>query len=413
MMVHGMVGRILVAFFLLLPSMAGAAVALVPEWIETPSHNGDLTYDGVHLYRVPSMQSLGVHRELPATRKAAVSADGSRLYLWDERATLYVYDLPGFTLRHTWPAFAGNRDLSTESAVHPRAPVLIFGGMNWFDTESGQWTQTAETLHIDPYNSSPGISENGRWLSFIARRHVDGVASGAIALFVLDLDDPTRQTSFDFPYGTSGLTLVDADATRVVVASPDIRAYSLPSGLPLFDYVELPDGVFAVEALIGIRGTVVLSAIAAGPSMQQPFEQFIYAVSATGALSTLARFPSDGEVGSLQALGQDLLRLGVTFDFCDIGCQHAATTATGFRLDGSSPTTLSFDVGTYANGPLLVADSVFGGSPGGGGAAQTVPASTGVGLAALVAALGLLAASAHYARRIPARAVRSASTSLV
>jgi hypothetical protein len=398
MQFNGWYGRTaLLCLFAVAPSLVAAAVALVPEWVASPQHNGEVLYDGVHLYSVPSMQSLGVHRELPPTHKAAVSADGSRLYLWNEwwnpgpgtnpsADTLYVYDLPGFTLRHTWPAFAGNRELASHTTVHPRDHVLIFGGMDWFDTETGQWTQSPESLHIDRSDSLPRVSEDGRWLSFVAHTYVEGTASGPLAVFVLDVDHPTRQTSFVYPGSQDqewALTLVDQGATRVLIGSPDVSAYRLPAGT-LLSGIALPPDILAVESIVGVNGGTLVSAIGNGPSTQQPYEQRIYRVSATGEASLMLQFPSVGEIGTLQSIGSTLLRLGMTSDSCFLGCVHQRSSMTGFTADGGPATTLFFDVGTYADGPLLVADSVFGG---GGGVAQAVPVSHPIGLLALVLAL--------------------------
>jgi hypothetical protein len=381
----------LLCVFAAAPSLAVAAVALIPEWVATPQHNGNVVYDGLHLYSVPSMQAIGVRRELPPTHNAAVSADGARLYLWDQwispgpPTSLYVYDLPGFTLRHTWSGFAGNRELASRTAVHPRGHVLIFGGMDWFDTETGQWTQSPESLHIDRSDSMPSISGDGRWLSFVAHTYVEGAEVGPLAVFILDIDDPMRQTSFVFQGSQnqeSTLTLVDQGATRLLMGN--ISAYSLPAGTLLSDIV-LPPDILAVESIIGMNGDTLVSALATALSAQQTAEQRIYRISATGEASLIARFPSMGEYGTLQSLGSDLLSLGSTYDSCDIGCWHQPTTATGFRLDGSPATTLFFDVGTYANGPLLVADSVFGG--GGAVVTQSVPVSNPTGLFVLVLVL--------------------------
>lgn len=397
MHVHGFFSRLVIAVLITLPSLAGAAVALVPEWTLTPASpsTGTLAYDGVHLYDVPSMQSRGVHRELPATRSAAVSADGSRLYLWnqDDGSTLYVYDLPSFTLHHAWPAFAGDRRLSNYATVHPRQPVLIFGGMDWFDAETGIWTQSPETLHIDRFNSLPTVSEDKHWLSFVAPRHLDGSSTDPLTAFALDLDDPVQRMSFDFPgipFSDRVPTLVDQGGTRILLSLPSpaarVAAYRLPAGSLLYD-VSLAPTVVYVDSIIGVNGDAIVSTTAAGDGVPNSHEVQIYTVSASGESSVLLHLPTFGETATLQSSGSDLLRVGTVSELCPDSCIFYGSTLSGFTSNGSGAHTLFFDAGTYANAPLLVSDSVFGNA-----ASDTALPAPVDSLAALMALASLLIA---------------------
>jgi hypothetical protein len=118
--------------------------------------------------------------------------------------------------------------------AHPtRANVVIFRGVWWFDTDSGQWIETPQTINLPTGVASanlhaPRLSSTGRWLTVFHQ----GAQPGAYRTVVFDLDNPRNPRAFD----SIGIGVVGLDGDTLVH-----RRRGDPLGL--FTLIALESGV--------------------------------------------------------------------------------------------------------------------------------------------------------------------------
>lgn len=340
--------QMLMVALVLLPGLASATVAYVPVWRE--SGGGARTWDGVHVYDLPSLRLLQVRRELPPSRGLAVSNDHSRLYLWGD--DLHVYALPGLTHRRTWRAFAEGTRPTQLAVEHPLRPgTVIFNAHFWFDTESGVWStvQGIDSAEFAPMQ----ISDDRRWLT------VRGCSGGFPpacfgSVVVIDLTAATRPRSFLCGVFCSGVVafggrkLVTAD----LLGGGAVYIRNLETG--------------AIERRIPWSGSDLTGADLV---VDESGDMLIGLVGIAGAPGRLYRF--DGPDGDLTLLRD--LPTGL-FDVMRLGSDVVLLGGRQDRID-------SYDLHAGTSGALTIPGGVI--TPSGPWLAPVGPASLAVPVSAI------------------------------
>ena len=267
-----------------------ADVVYVSEWrTDAPPGQAEFGYfefRGVVALETPTLREVGRWTDLPAAENVETSADGRWLFLWNSSdlpppaadRRLHVVERRTMRVVATWaaPVSAPGDCAGPVWAMpynvqsHPSRPrVLIIEGACWFDTESGTWVATPQSLGLPadwhPWELDyPRLSDDGQRMTFWR-------PSPAPSLHViLNLD--AGQFTWRSPSNSPGSVIAFGGsvlAFRTSIGPPDYgyRLVDIASNATLRDFT-LP--VFALDYVADPRlGLLVASGSGAGRAIHR------------------------------------------------------------------------------------------------------------------------------------------------
>jgi hypothetical protein len=213
-----------------------AAVAYIPMFRTNDPPDFTLSFVGIRKLELPTLREIETITDFaPVFDESlpcfAVSRNGARLFVV-RYGEIFVYDGRTRALLHRWP---GSSFASCHPILHPTRPVLIFGGVNWFDYETGQLVETAQSLgFVSPSNiirREIHLSASGRFLT--VPEATDSFQPFATLSRVIDLQGLLPSRNVPAFEGRSVVAFDDSVIIRRPSSNENLHYYDIESDADL------------------------------------------------------------------------------------------------------------------------------------------------------------------------------------